>query len=103
MTILSLFMSQASVHGVGGVRLVISDFPDAPWYRLTVIDKTGFQHNVFGPKVMLWPFFETWRDKNWIDDKPLSIDGVCDSCDRAPLHFAIDPECISAVHLNLYS
>jgi hypothetical protein len=76
---------------------------DMPWYQLTIVNKSGNTHCVYGPKQQLWPFYRAWVERDWHDGKPLCVEGFMDSCDRAPLFVAVDPEFIGAVHLHLYS
>jgi len=79
------------------------NMPDEPWYCLMIIDRTGSHHSIYGSKDTLWPFYKRWSEKDFIDGQHLSVDGTCDSCDRAPLHVSFDPDFIGAVHLSLYS
>lgn len=74
-----------------------------PWWCLMVVDRTGGQHRIFGPKHKLMPFYEQWAKKDFLDGQVLTIEGTADSCDRAPLFASFDPEFIGAVHLSLYS
>jgi hypothetical protein len=68
-------------------------------WRLEIMDSHGIRTYVYGNETVLRTFIEEWRGCT-LKEIILSVCGICESIDRAPMEFHIIADEISSIGLS---